>query len=296
MGLAAVTLTPEESRRLIAKAIAGMDVVKRAMREGTIGLAMCSSAAFVAEELLGRKVNRDLYCCGFIHEDGWCWVHPEARGTEGRQLLLRRGTPRWLDYPRETIADYIQAMGPGDIIVKSGNVLDREGKVGVLVGDLDGGEAGRYAPYIQSGGLTSIVPMTISKALPVRLERITAGMGTKAKVIDRKRTYGVACGMLPWPGTVVTELEAFKWLADAEALPVAAGGFDTGAGCVSFLLQGSEDSVDRAWRLVRGIKGEPRLRNLVGECKTCEVYAAESCSARRKFSPKGASAPAGSGE
>jgi len=291
---AAVTLTPEESRRLIAKALAGMDVVKKAMREGTIGLAMCSSAAFVAEELLGHKVNRDLYCCGFIHEDGWCWVHPETRGTEAHgpnpqgcgQILLRRGAPTWLDYPRQTLADHIEAMGPGDIIVKSGNVLDREGKVGVLVGDLDGGEAGRYLPFIQRGEIISLVPMTISKALPVRLERITAGMGTKAKVIDRKRTYGVACGMLPWPGTVVTEIEAFKWLAGAEALPIAAGGFDTGAGCVSFLLQGPEENVDQAWRLVREIKGEPRLRNLVGQCKTCEVYAAESCSARRKFSHK----------
>jgi hypothetical protein len=155
--------------------------------------------------------------------------------------------------------------------------------VGVLVGDADGGEAGRYLPHILARGIQSIVPMTISKALPVRLDEIAAGMGTQAKTVDPKRTYGVTCGMLPWPGTVVTEIEAFQWLAGASALPISAGGFGSGAGCVSFLLGGSEEAVDRAWRLVADIKGEPPLRTLTGNCRTCEIYAAESCTAKRKY-------------
>lgn len=278
---AAVTLTPEESRRLIARAIAGMDVIRKAMKVGTIGLAMCSSAGYVAEELLGQKMDLSAYACGFIHADGWCYVAPERRGPGKGQLIIRRGIATWLDFPRESLADLIADMGPGDVIIKSGNVLDTEGRVGILVGDADGGEAGRYLSHIQARGITSVVPMTIAKALPVSLDNVTRRLGSKAKSIDKRRAYGVACGMLPWPGTVVTELEAFQWLSGAEALPIAAGGYGSGAGCVSFYLEGPGDAVDKAWKLVHGIKGEPPLKELFGVCKTCEIYKEEACSARR---------------
>ena len=47
---ATVTLSPEESKRLIAMAIVRMEVVKQAKKEGIIGLARCTSCADGAEE------------------------------------------------------------------------------------------------------------------------------------------------------------------------------------------------------------------------------------------------------
>ncbi len=281
---ATVTLTPEESRRLIARAVAQMDVVKSAMRKGVIGLGLCTSSGYVAEELLGKKIDMTLYCCGYIHKDGWCYMPPENRvGANTGELIFLDGEPKWLRFPEESISNYISKMGPQDVIVKSGNIRDIEGRVGSLLGDPDGGEAGRYLPHILAKGITLIVPTTINKTLPVRLDQLLGAMGTKA--IPKKYSYGLICGMLPLPGIVVTEIEAFKWLANVEALPVAAGGFGSGAGCVSFLLRGSEDEVDDGWSLVGKIKGEPRLEDLVRECRTCAAPTPASpltCSTRRK--------------
>ncbi|HZJ76853.1 MAG TPA: hypothetical protein VFC70_04005 [Oscillospiraceae bacterium] len=284
---AAVTLTPEESRRLIAKAVVQMDVVKRAKETGIIALPLCSTAGFVAEEIIGEQINLEHYYCGFIHADGWCRLAPEVREPGRGQLIIVKGEPKWLDFPKESIRDYIAELGPNDVVVKSGNIIDADGKVGMLVGDPDGGEAGRYLHHIISKGINSIVPMTINKTLPVQLDDLVNGMGTK--VLQRKHTYGLTCGVLPWFGTIVTEIESFKWLTGADALPCGAGGFGSGAGCVSFLLQGPEVYVENAWNLVREIKGEPILKTWPGDCKQCSAQTPESpltCSARRKSRKK----------
>lgn len=284
---AAITLSPEESRRLIAKAIVEMDVVKEALEKGTIALPLCSSAGYVAEEIMGKSINIGHYYCGFIHDDGWCRLAPELR-QEGRgELIFRQGEPIWLDFPRESILKYIADMGPDDVVVKSGNVIDVDGRIGILVGDPDGGEAGRYLPHIISKGIKSIVPMTINKTLPVHLDDLINNMGTKA--IKRRWSYGLTCGMLPWHGIVVTEIEAFKWLTEVEALPCGAGGFGSGAGSVSFFLQGEEESIAKAWKLVREVKGEPILEDWAGDCENCSAQDADSpltCSTRRKTTKK----------
>jgi hypothetical protein len=288
---ATVTLTPEESRRFIAWAVAEMDIVKKAMKDRIIALSLCTSSGYVAEELLGQKIDMTLYCCGYIHEDGWCYMPPDSRvGPKTGELILKKGKPIWLRFPEESISDYISGMGPEDVIVKSGNVRDSEGRVGCLLGDPDGGEAGRYIPHILGKGIKLIVPTTINKTLPVHLDQLTSSMGTKA--IQKKYSYGLVCGMMPLPGIVVTEIEAFKWLSHVEALPVAAGGFGSGAGCVSFLLQGAEEDVKKAWKLVGKVKGEPSLKDLIRNCRDCAAPTAASpltCSTRR--SPKGRRAP-----
>jgi len=281
---ATVTFTPEESRRFIAWAVVKMEIVKKAMKEGIVGLSLCTSSGYVAEELLGKKIDMTLYCCGFIHENGWCYMPPESRvGPSTGELVLKKGKPIWLRFPDESISDFISDMGPKDVIVKSGNLRDSEGRVGCLLGDPDGGEAGRYIPHILGKGINLIVPTTINKTLPVRLDQLTSNMGTKA--IPKKYSYGLVCGMIPLPGIVVSEIEAFKWLGDVDALPVAAGGFGSGAGCVSFLLQGSEEAIKKAWRLVRKVKGEPRLEDVLRNCKDCAAPTSGSpltCSTRRK--------------
>ena len=74
---ALVALTSEESKRLIAKAISKMEVVEKAKREGIIGFTICSSAGFVAEEVLGESLDLSKYYCGFVHENGMCAVHAD---------------------------------------------------------------------------------------------------------------------------------------------------------------------------------------------------------------------------
>jgi len=61
-----VVLTPSESKRLIAKAVKEMPEVKRALKKGRIIIIGGTTNAYVAEEILGRKVDKFWFAAGRI--------------------------------------------------------------------------------------------------------------------------------------------------------------------------------------------------------------------------------------
>lgn len=252
---ALITLTNEESKRLIAKGIAHLPVIKKAKETGIIGFCVCSSARYVAEEILTRKMPQMVpYVCGYLNREGLSAL-PESETSD--QLVLINGEETWLDWPKENLSKYIKKMDSKDIIIKSGNILDKNNRAAKLVGLSNGGEYGKYLPYILSRGITLIVPMTINKSIPFDLEEVIPEMGITK--FPANRTHGEACGLLPLPGIVFTEVDAFRILTDCRALPVAVGGVADGQGCVSLVLIGDEANIDKAWHLVESIKGEPSL-------------------------------------
>jgi len=264
---AVVSLTPEESKRLIAKAIVDLDIVQKAKAEGFIGLARCSSAGYVVEELLDRRLNRQkAYLSGFISDRGLCAT--QAQDQE-KLLVLKQGEEIWLDYTQGNVANYIDAMGCHDVIIKSGSVIDPDGNAGCLVAAPNGGEIGIYLPHILAKGINLIVPMTLNKTIAFPLGRIVASLGISK--LDEKRCQGLLCGMMPLPGLVVTEIEAIRRLTGAEALPIAVNGIGSGAGSIALVIDGSSEKVDRAWDLIQGIRaaGEPTLTEPPSPCDDC---------------------------
>ena len=252
---ALITLTPEESKRLIAKSIAALPIVQNAMESGIIGFSICSSARYVAEELMGEPMPPSApYICGYVNQRG---LFALPGGKAGKQLVLVNGEAVWLDWPKENISKYIKRMDSHDVIIKSGNILDPNRKAATLVGQSNGGEYGVYLPYILSRGINLIVPMTINKSVPYDLDEIMPEMGITR--IPSNRTHGEPCGMLPLPGLIVTECDALAALTGVRALPAAIGEIGESQGTVSLLLLGQEQNVEDAWELVESIKGEPSL-------------------------------------
>ncbi len=262
-----ITLTPEESKRLIAKAIVQMDVIQKAKKEGIIGLARCSSCAYIVEELIGRKMeNLMRYCSGYIGGPGSCAV----LNTEQEKLLvLYHGEERWLHYTEGNILNFIDEMDQDDVIIKSGNVLDPTGQVGTLVAHPTGGEAGYYLPHSLAKGIHLIVPTLISKSIPFPLSRLLTSLGISR--IRTDRTHGIVCGMIPLPGTVITEIDAIRLLSRAESLPIAMNGIGSGKGSVTLLVEGGQAEVDKAWDIINSIKGEPHLSEFPSRCDACYI-------------------------
>jgi len=86
---ALVTLSSEESKRLIAKGIATLPVVQKAKERGVIGFCICSSAKYVAEELLGEPLPAFAhYICGFVSPQG-LFALPDEKAS--KQLVLVNG-------------------------------------------------------------------------------------------------------------------------------------------------------------------------------------------------------------
>ncbi|MBW1737023.1 MAG: hypothetical protein JRJ69_05555 [Deltaproteobacteria bacterium] len=283
---AMITLTSEESKRLIAKGIAAMDSVQKAKRDGFIGFSLCTSCGYIIQELLGKDmVDPSRYCCGFIYGKGSCGVPGKNRE---KLLLLKKGKPCWLNFPEENLTKYIDYMGTDDIIIKSGNLLDPSGAAGVLVSSPDGGEAGAYLPHIAARGIQLIVPMPLNKTVPLHLTEILPYMGiTKFR---RDRVHGLSCGMLALPGKVVTEVGALRDLFGVQAIPAAMAGVGSGDGTVTMALVGGEKDVETAWQYINHIKGEQKLKNYFSTCKECIASKSDAreaqCSTRSWARPK----------
>ena len=262
---AMVTLTSEESKRLIAKSIVQMEAVQRAKEEAFIGLSLCTSCGYVIQELLGEQsINLSEYCCGFTYAGGSCRVPSSG---QKRLLLLDKGEKRWLNFPEENFTAFIDQMDGDDIIIKSGNIMDPQGNVGVLAASLNGGEAGDYLGHILAKGIQLIVPMTLNKTSPIPLAEIIPHMGVYK--FRRDRVHGMSCGMMPLPGKVITEMDAFRDLFGVKAIPVAMNGVGSGTGSVTLVLMGEDQAVEKAWQGVSKIKGEPPLTNLFSQCSRC---------------------------
>jgi hypothetical protein len=97
------------------------------------------------------------YICGFISRHGMFEVSDDEAGKE---LVLVNGEAVWLDWPKENIMKIIKTIDAHDVIVKSGNILDPNIKVGTLVGLSQGDKYDKYLPYILARGITLIVSMT----------------------------------------------------------------------------------------------------------------------------------------
>ena len=234
---ACVVLQPEASKRLIAKGVAMLPTVKRALQTGTVVVTLGSTNAFVAEELLGRPIDRGAFAAGFI-DDRW---NINARLGELGEVVLRDGKP--IELPSEELLD---KLGAGDVVIKGGNALDPWGTVGVLLGSSTGGTVGRYFTSALARGVDLVLPIGLEKTIQAPISEVAHELGSGRLEL----VMGLPCGMQPMVGRVVTEIDALELLFSVEVMHVAAGGVGPGAGSVSLLIKGEEEDVKAAFDLV----------------------------------------------
>jgi hypothetical protein len=79
---------------------------------------------------------------------------------------------------------------------------------------------------------------------------------------------GMAVGLFPVLGTVVTEIQALEQMG-VMAVPIAAGGCNGAEGASLLAIQGEEERMKNVLNIIDSIKGEPPLRLPTETCKTC---------------------------
>ncbi len=239
-------LTVAESKRLIARAVARIESVRRARAEGILVICTGTTNGYVLEELLGRPIDKRAYRTGTTAPKS-----PERAGlpepTRIPDVVFRRG---------EVAADLdrfsaVRLMGPGDVFVKGANALDYARRVaGILIGDADGGTIGN--------AIGRLIGRRVELVVPVGLEKLVYGDVVE---LSRRSLAPGAAGptLFPVTGTIVTEIEALRLLTGAEAILLAAGGVAGAEGAVRLLLEGDAEQVERALAAVAQVQGEPRF-------------------------------------
>jgi len=250
-----VTLTPSESKRLIAKGVARLPEVRRALKRGTVLVCLGTTNGYVAEEL-GIRVDKNRFAAGVVLPKGTCSL---SMNTGTKEIVLRKGKQT-----EERLADVVDELGPEDVIIKGANALDSSWTAGVFLASEDGGTVGRFFGAAVSRGVSLVIPVGLEKFIPGSIWEVSRRTGTR----KFSHATGLPVGLSLLRGRVVTEIEAIKLLTGARAEAMGAGGVSGAEGSVTLLVSGSDQQAKALKRLLGEIKGERPL-NVKTECKTC---------------------------
>ncbi len=242
------TLTPDESKRLIAKAVAVLPEVKAALEKGTLIIGWGTTNVFVAEEILGRTIaHKTDFASGVI-----CGGELNANHNDTKMMpfVLKDGKLSEVHQKAALIE-----FKPGDVFIKGANAVDTKGDIGILVAAPDGGSVhgawfaivGRGGHFICPVGLEKLILSVNEAAQKCGLFRFKYSIGLPVSLV----TFSIA--------KVVTEIQAIQVLTGASATHVAAGGIAGSEGAVTLVLEGETQVLEQAFELVKSIKGEPPL-------------------------------------
>lgn len=258
MKRALITLTPSESKRLIAKAVVAMPEVQHALKHGFVYIATGTTAAYVAEEILGEKLEKEKWTVGTISKGRTCVT---AKKTWPKHLVIYKGKP----FEGEPI-EALREMGSEDVFIKGANAIDINWNVAVFAAAPDGGTIGRTFGWTITKGVFTITPISLEKFVPTPVEESAKLTG----IYSFDWGTGLYAALVPIPHAhPVTEVEAYRILAGVEAIPIAAGGAGGAEGSVTLVLEGEDDDMEKAREITKAVKGEPPLKPYTEDCSIC---------------------------
>lgn len=245
----AIVLTVAQGKRLIAKAVAQLPEVKRALAQGTLAIGRGTTNGYVAEEILGESIPKGEYVAGRTLPPG---MPGERLGTgQYPDIVLKHGQR----LAGVSIADAVADMKPGDVVIKGGNALNyQQREVGVLIGHPCGGTSGDNYGTIISRKLHLIIPIGLEKL-------VYEDIATLSRTSRCPQVHPTAAvpSLFPITGIIVTEIEALHILCGVHARLYSAGGVGGAEGAIWLLLEGEQAALDNALALQASLQSEPNL-------------------------------------
>ena len=144
-------------------------------------------------------------------------------------------------------------MGTDDVFITGANALDMYGTAGLMAGLAGGGTAGRALNMLYSEGIRTIIAVGLEKLIPGSI----ADASRKAGRGNIDKAMGMAVGLLPLFGRVVTERDALEMLTGAAVTVIGAGGLCGAEGATTMLVEGTGEQVDKAFALVKSQADRP---------------------------------------
>jgi len=238
-------LTVSESKRLIAKGVAQMPIVKKAIKEGMVIICKGTTNTYVAEEITGKEIEHGSYVYGRTYpEKGEKKLAPKQIISE---IILVNGKESELD-----IVMALSKLKEGDVVIKGANALDYERKLAaVITGGGSGGTAGKILPYVVARKGQLVIPVGLEKQIAGDMVEITK------KVREPMESLNKVYPMFLLNGEIVTELEAIKVFGDVSVFQMAAGGIGGAEGCVRLVIRGERGEVAKVLKVIESVHGEP---------------------------------------
>ncbi len=241
--LGLLTLTPPQSKKLIAEAVAIHPAVRRALEEGTILIGHGTTNSYIAARLLGREFEELKFAAGIIRNGELDVTSADQRLPA---VILRRGKELQAD-----AGEILLEFSSDDVLIKGGNAVDADGVVGVLMSSREGGTIGRSLGIVKARGAVLLMPVGLEKLIP--------SVPEAARYLGQDRigiATGEKAGLMPVVGAeVISELQALRLLAGVKATMVASGGWGESQGAVTLSVSGQPPQVERAIQWAQYVKG-----------------------------------------
>ncbi|MFW6151309.1 MAG: hypothetical protein ACOC6A_07215 [Chloroflexota bacterium] len=244
---ALVTLNPSESRRLLAKAVVALPEVQNAWKNGIIIIARGITNAYVTEELLGETLEpKAAQTIGMV-------VNGTTNANSGPPAstshVIRNGKVVQNADSNVEILDF----GRDDVFIKGANAVDPQGNAGIMTSSVRAGTWGMFSPIVTPRDSHLIIPVGLEKMVASVFEGVH-----HSGIYNFKYSTGLPAKLVPAvTGKVVTEIQALALLAGVKAFHVCSGGVGGSEGAVVLALEGDDSHVQKAFELVKSIKGEP---------------------------------------
>ncbi len=261
-----ISLTVNESKRLIAKAMVQMPEVKGAFESGRIGLKGGTTVSAICEELVGAPLR----ISGRITEKGTLTAKNRDEQLP-HSALVENQTLINID---DTISETVERLGREDVIIISGNAMDIHGNVAMMAGAPGGGTPGHAVPGMMTQGAQVIIPMGLEKLIPGSIRDAIQAAGR-----EKDLSYGMAVGLIPLVGKVVTEKDAVELLAPVSCTVIGKGGIHGGEGSTVMVVKGEKEPVETILELVEKIKGA-KISDEHSSLEACDGPS-EQCSRHR---------------
>jgi hypothetical protein len=245
-------ITPAMGKRLIAKTIATHPAIRKAIRNGTVVIVAGTTNGYVAEEILKTyNISGDFSRKHFFR--GVTLPPTKTVTKEGRladeskfpgDVIIVGGV--W--QKGKTIADVVDSLKEGDVILKGANALDLKHKrAALLIGHPKAGTIGLALPAVVGRRVRLIVPVGLEKRIDSDLDALAAKLN--APGADGYR-------LLPVPGEVFTEIEALRALTAAQVDLIAAGGVCGAEGSVWIAVSGEPEQEEFAAQIIASVADE----------------------------------------
>lgn len=237
-----VTLTGNESKRLIALAAAQMTEVQEVMKNGHRLLLAGGTTVSAFSEALGYGPMR---ISGRIDAGGTRSALTQVETPHN--LLIQEGQAVNAD---KNIQAIVESMDSSDLIVVGANAIDTKGRAALAFAALGGGSRGYalHSAYMQ--GIPMLVLSGLNKLIP-DLGPALAYSGRSGV----EHSMGAAIGLYSIFAPIVTEIKAFEILFGVQAVVIAGAGIGAGEGSRTFILIGEEDNIHQAWEQSLTLKG-----------------------------------------
>jgi hypothetical protein len=246
-------ITPAVGKRLIAKTLANHPAIRKVLKNRTLVVVAGTTNGYVAEEIFRtHNISNDFSRKRFFR--GITLPPTQPLTVEGRladesefpgDVVITKGV--W--QKGKTLADVVDTLMEGDVILKGANALDlRRKQAAILIGHPKAGTIGLALPAVVGRRVRLIIPIGLEKRVNGDLQALAEKLNAPS-----------ACGyrLLPVVGEVFTEIEALQALTGAEVELIAAGGVCGAEGSYWLAVTGTEEQEKFAEKVYASVAGEP---------------------------------------